>query len=478
VHSSSLRLRNRLVVAGLLGLFVLVGGLTYFKSVLLKRRQGDLGCYLRAGWAIRQGGRPLYRVLCDNQWHYNYPPLFAILVSTLADPPLKDGSLTAAAILGTAGSPNGALLASCVAAGSPAPHYPSGPYYLPYRFSVLVFYAVSVLLLVLAIALLGGALDRAYPLPANAVSAWWRYWIWRLGPVLICLPVLGLTLVRGQVQTLLLLLLSGVIVGLLHGRRLTAGMCIGGAVCLKLFPAYLVVLPLWRRDLRCLVGLGAAVVVGLAVIPTLVLGPRMTFAVYKDYADVLILPGLGMGGSSSRAEELTDATATQSQAFQVILHKTVHVMDARVPRTPAPWMKLAHWSLGAVLTLATLLFLGMHQGNTLAQMAGVSMLALVMVMLSPVCHLHYFTVGLPAIMALWARFDLPNSIVQRCAIGALFTALMLAWSVPMIPGAGVLRDVGVPMYAGLALWLTGLLTRWTPPAKQAGSGAREGRLAA
>jgi hypothetical protein len=466
------------VVAGLVGLFVLAGGLTYFKSVLLKRRQGDLGCYVRAGWAIRQGGGPLYRVLCDNQWHYNYPPLFAILVSPLADPPLKDGSLTAAAIAATAGSPGGPLLAACVAAGSPAPHYPSGPHYLPYRYSVLIFYAVSFLLLVLAIALLGGLLDAAYPLPADPVAAWWRYWLWRLVPILVCLPVIGLTFVRGQVQTLLLLLVTGVLIGLLRGRRALMGMCIGGAVCLKLFPAYLVVLPLWRRDLRCLAAMAGTVVVGLAVIPTLVLGPRMSYAVYKDYANVLILPGLGLGGSTSRAEELTNATATQSQAFQVILHKTVHIKEWVPPPQPAAWMKLVHWSLGAVLTLATLLFLGRHQGKTMAQMAGVSMLALVMVMLSPVCHLHYFTVGLPAIMALLARFSRPEARGQLWALTVLFAGLTAAWSVPMIPALHVLRDVGVPMYGALALWLTSLLTRWAPAAEQAAGGVEGGRLAA
>jgi hypothetical protein len=48
----------------------------------------------------------------------------------------------------------------------------------------------------------------------------------------------------------------------------------------------------------------------------------------------------------------------------------------------------------------------------------------------------------------------------------------------MIPAVGVLRDVGVPMYAGLALWLTSLLTRWTPAAEQRGSALQGSRLAA
>jgi hypothetical protein len=287
--------------------------------------------------------------------------------------------------------------------------------------------------------------------------------------VLVCFPAIGLTLVRGQVQTLLLLLLTGLTVGVVRGRRWTAGLCISGAVCLKIFPAFLVVLPLWRRDLRCLIGAAAGVVLGLAVIPTLVIGPEMTARVYRDYAEVLILPGLGVGGSSSRSTELTDASSTQSQAFQVILLKTVHLHDPQLPAQPATWMKVVHWSLGAGMTLATLLFIGRRRTDALSLTAGVGMLALVMVLLSPVCPLHYFTVGLPVVMTLLARFEREASRVKTLALGILFLAIMIAWSIPMIPGWGVLRNIGLPMYGALALWLTGMCALWSErPALTAG----------
>src|SRR5262249_10100325 len=151
-------------------------------------------------------------------------------------------------------------------------------------------------------------------------------------------------------------------------------------------------------------------------------------------ADVLVLPGLGLGGSSSRATELIDACATQSQAFQVILHKTVYLREARPPAQPAAWMKLAHWSIGAVLTLATLLVVGRRRNDPLAMTAGVGMLALVMVMLSPVCHLHYFTVGLPVVLAVGARLDLVGTLRQKLVMTFLFALMAACWSVPMIPG--------------------------------------------
>ena len=478
MSSNSLRLRTRLVVAGLAAVCILFGGLVYFKSVLLTRKQGDLGCFVRAGWAVRQGGAPLYQVMCDSQWHYNYPPLFAILMTPLADPPQRDLSQTAAFILGLNATPGGSgpLLAVSAAAASPQPLYPSGPYYVPFPVSVVVFYVISLLLLTLAVHLLANLLESYKPLPDNPEAAWLRYWRWRLGSVLVCSAPILLTLMRGQVQTLLLLLLVGVAVGLLRGKRLMAGMCIGGAVCLKLFPAFLVVLPLWRRDLRCLIGVVVAVVLGMGVIPGVVLGPRTTIQVYREFAEVLILPGLGLGGSHSRSVELTDVAATKSQAFQVVLVKTIH-LGGKLPAQPAVWMKLVHWSLGAAMTLATLAFLCRPRNDGLALTAGVGMLALVMVILSPVCHLHYFTVGLPIVMALMACFE-DRSLAMKVALGVLFAAIMAAWTVPMITGYGVLRDVGVPLAGALALWLTGLCTRWPDRAHEAAGAADVSRLAA
>jgi hypothetical protein len=469
LHPNPLRRRRWLLGSGLTALAVLFGALVFFKSVMLKRPQGDLGCFCRAGWAIREGGAPLYHVVCNTGWHYNYPPAFAILMVPLADPPHRDLSLTAGCVVALSGTPggNGPLLAATAASANPVAIHTTGPYYLPYSVSVVIFYLCSLVLLGIAVHALARTLESVYPLPEDPVAAWRRFWGWRLAPILVCFPAIGLTLVRGQVQTLLLLLVTGLFIGMFRGRRLSAGMCIGAAACLKLFPAFLVVLPLWRRDLRCLIGVAVALFVGLVLVPVVTLGPRMTERVYRDYAEFTVLPAIGLGSSDSRSVELINATATQSQAFQVIMHKTAHLREAVPPPNPAPWMKVSHWLIGAVMTLATLLFLRRHWGDGLATMAGVGMLALIMVLLSPVCHLHYFTVGLPVVMALIARFDIHGSRMVRIALWFLFVVIAASWSVPMIPPVGILRNVGVPMYGALALWLTGCLTRWHIPARQA-----------
>src|SRR5438874_9559923 len=65
---------------------VLFGVLVEMRSAYLKRRMGDLGVFLRTAWAVR-AGQDIYTVTDNNGYHYHYPPLFAILLVPLADPP-------------------------------------------------------------------------------------------------------------------------------------------------------------------------------------------------------------------------------------------------------------------------------------------------------------------------------------------------------------------------------------------------------
>src|SRR5436309_10762844 len=104
-----LRLWERLVLVLFFAGVVAFGGFVEYRSAFLSRRMGDLGCYLRAAWAVR-AGVDMYGLTEDNGWHYNYPPLYAILLTPLADPPARDTSELAAASAGIAASPLGGPL--------------------------------------------------------------------------------------------------------------------------------------------------------------------------------------------------------------------------------------------------------------------------------------------------------------------------------------------------------------------------------
>jgi hypothetical protein len=413
-----------LVLAGL----VVFGGVVEFRSAFLKRRMGDLEVFLRAGWAVRTGA-DIYAITDSKGFHYHYPPLFATLMAPLADPPPGERG-----------------------------------WYVPYAVSVGLWYVLSLLCLAPAVHWLASGLEQAAadpgvrPQPPGSP----RWWLLRVLPLLTCLPAVGSSLARGQVSVLLLLLLCGMAAAVLRGRHWQAGLWLAGAICLKVIPAFLVLYPLYRRDWRCLAGCAAGLVVGLGVIPAAVFGPQRTLAYYEEWTHVLLRPALGTGTDRSRARELIDVTATESQSFQAILHNTLHLERYTRPPQAAPWVVRTSWLLGGALTGLTLL-LGWRRPHHDAPAGLLTFggLLVLMNLLSPVCHLHYFCLSLPLAMGLVAAAWERNGAARLGAGTALVLAVNgLANTLPHLPGCELLRDTGVAMYGTMVLWLAGVVTVW------------------
>ena len=357
--------------------FVVFAGLVELRSALQQTRKGDLNVFLRAGWAIRADANP-YAVTDDNGFHYHYPPLLAILAAPLADAP----------------------------AGADRTNM------LPYAVSVGVCYLLNVFFLAYAVHRLARALEETTAGPfrltwSRGSRGWWAV---RVVPVLACLIPIGHTLMRGQVNLLLLALFAGFLADLLRRRPLRAGLWLAGAICVKIIPVYLLLLPLWRRDGRCLAGCAIGLGLGLAVVPLVVLGPTRTRDCYREMVQTVLLPGLGAGADASRAEELTNQTATEGQSILTAMHNTLHPDFTTRPPKASPAVRLVSQFLGGLLTLTTLWAFGWRRrGDSVDLVLFFGVLVLNMLLISPVCHLHYFSLALPLVMALlvqrWRQHD-------------------------------------------------------------------------
>jgi hypothetical protein len=418
---------ERVAVTLVLTAFVLFGLLVEKRSAFMQRRMGDLGVYLRAGWTIRMGGAQLYDLCDDNGWHYNYPPLFAILMAPLADPPPGED-----------------------AAGM-----------VPYEASVAICYVLNVLFLALGIHVLARAMERTsrHAQVRGQPAGCRRWWYLRVIPLLVCLPPIGHTLMRGQANLLLLAMICATIAALLNGRQVRAGLWLAGAICLKIFPAYLLLVPLLRRDLRCLAGCGLGLVLGLVVIPVAVLGPNQTVQSYKELAQGMVGPALNLNEDQSRAKELIEVTATDSQSYLAVLHNTLHLERTTRPDVASPEVRALHWALGGLFTLLTLAAGWRRQappGPAVTTFVGA--LTVIMIMLSPVCHTHYFALALPLVMGLTALAWEQNLAGWRLALlVSLMILQIVGHTLPLLPIFEILKDAGLAMYMTMALWLAACL---------------------
>jgi hypothetical protein len=407
---------------------VLFGALVELRSAFLSRRMGDLGVFVRTAWAVRSG-QDIYAITDDNRFHYHYPPLLAILLVPLADPP----------------------------AGVEA------SWVVPYPVTVAVWYLLSLVCLALAVHGLASALERTSADPAvrSQPAGCRRWWALRALPILVCLPPIGHTLMRGQVNLLLLLLLCGTAAALVRGRRLQAGLWLAGAVCLKVIPGFLLLVPLVRRDGRCLAGCALGLVLGLAVVPAAVFGPARAGTYYQEWTEVLLWPALGAGSDQSRARELIEVTATDSQSFQAAFHNSRYPDPATRPRLPSAGVRRAHWLLGGAMTVLTLLAARRRWGDGPAAVIAFGALVTLMLLLSPVCHLHYFCLLVPLVMGLLAAaWEGKATLVLGPGTALVLAVTLVANTLPHFAVFQRLRDDGLAGYAALLLWLVGIVALW------------------
>jgi hypothetical protein len=428
---------EKVLLAGFFLLLVALGGLVEYRSAFLTRRMGDLDCFLRAAWAVRTGNDP-YAVTSDNDWHYNYPPLYAILMTPLADPPRGED--------------------------------PAG--FLPYAWSVAICYLINVICLFVAAHVLACAIEAKSPDASFRTQPTFcrRWWVLRLWPVLICFLPIGHTMMRGQVNVIVLAMLCAAYAGWLQGQNFRAGMWLAFAICIKVIPAYLIVYPLWKRDWRGLLGCASGLLIGLAIVPMLTFGPARTQTHYETYGKVFFAPFFKLNDDDTRKEEILGVNATDSVGVKNALHNWIYPDAGTRPEEMHVGAKAAYLLLGFAMTFATLFLPSPRRGRGAGGEGGnapendahqFGALLVLMTIFSPVSHSHYLMFCLPIVMILLARqWHNQESIFISKGLVATFAVFFVTMAVAYLPGMEILKDRCAALFATLPLWAIPIVQAW------------------
>jgi hypothetical protein len=245
---------------------------------------------------------------------------------------------------------------------------------------------------------------------------------------------------------------------LLVRRSFAAGICMAISICIKVYPAFLMMIPVLRRDWRCMAGCICGLVLALFAVPLFVLGPQGTVNAYKRFNEVLIRPALGLQSDPIRDRELTETGASDSQSFSQILHNLTNPDPAKRPRRLAPWVRKAHWGLGALFTVAALFaWLRARRRDAIGTVIFLGLLIVTMLPISPVCHIHYFLFAMPLVMglfaAMWERTPFPR-VEPACMV--LFSVNIALNALPSLPAFESWKEFGMPLGATLLLWGAGI----------------------
>jgi hypothetical protein len=423
---------ERFAIALLLVAIVAFGTLTLMRSAYLTHRHTDADVYFRAAWAAHTGG-DIYDATDTNGWHYHYPPLLATLMIPLADPP-EDVPLPARG--GT----------------------------LPYPLSVAIWYALSVLALAAGIHFLARTIEGSLlpdPPPGHLFGAlWWRLRMW---PVFLLLEPIGHALGRGQANPLVFLCLAAAAAELIRRKSTVAGLWLGCAAAIKVFPVFLVLVPLWRRDWKCMGGWIVGLLLGVLVVPGLVVGFPKATAYVTEFGQVLVRQLIN-GEPSVRSGELFNAATGDLMSFKSILFKVTHFWPASRPAEVPRTFDILHVALSGWLTLVSLAAYSWWPRRPIAgedaliPVLLVGVLVTVSVPMVPSAQSHYFSLSLVLTIGLVAAYLLGGAKARwnKPLLVAALTFAVVMSSIREFPGLGIMTDVGAPVLGGLVFWAMGL----------------------
>jgi len=298
-----------------------------------------------------------------------------------------------------------------------------------------------------------------------------RWWALRLAPLLMCITSIGTDLSRSQVDLVMLAAFAFAIYLATRGREIGAGAFLSFPAAVKLFPALLLVYPLWRRKWRMLAGGVIGLAMSLVLLPAVVLGPERTVTLYGSWAHVILKPGLGHGTDTSRADELTSLTKTDNQSLLAFIHNwSYHNLPrSQRPSDATPGARHATYAIGALMLLGIGLMSGVRRRDSARDLLILTGLLMgTALVITPVAHNYYYLLLLPLLTALFEYGLSDAGLRGRIWLASVMSFFMLTDILARMPGIGPwLRDWGVPLLSLVAMLVTGAIVLLKSPAAPA-----------
>jgi hypothetical protein len=262
--------------------------------------------------------------------------------------------------------------------------------------------------------------------------------------------------VQGQLSFLLFLLITGTWVADRNGQSSWAGIWLGLATALKLFPGLLFVFFIVRRQWKTVFS-GAGCFLAVTLSTMTIFGPQA----YRNYfCDV----------SPQVAEWRSVAHNNSVAGLWCKLFDPGAKSPQLQPITQAPAIAKIGTALASVLVLLTLVLVAMKAKCLASEDLAFSMAVTAMLLLSPVAWGHYFVILLLPLALLWRH--LPVGVWPRIAFWGIVIILAIKplhlwhlcglwdWRTTMLTPWHTITALSVQLYALFAMFMLARVAIW------------------
>lgn len=163
----------------------------------------------------------------------------------------------------------------------------------------------------------------------------WLAWL----PALVVLRLADSNLTNGQVNHFTLALIVAALLAEQRGRAFKSGAWIGAAAAFKIVPGIVSLAFVARRNLRALLGVATASVLGLVALPLIAFGPRTGLERIVGWWHGLVTPYANGGEELLAAREYVPG-----QSLTAMLYRALAATPATSKRAAGPTAELVAWS--------------------------------------------------------------------------------------------------------------------------------------
>lgn len=420
--------RKWLGILLVLGLAWGVGISTFYRGAIAPKQRTDLTVFLMAGKMVSEGrANHIYGIENSRHWHYNYPPILAVLLAPVSKWPL----------------------AATVS--------------LAYLLSVACLIGTAILSLRLPE---NTESSNAGPQGHEGVprSPGYRPAPWQITLAMIfCLPVFLNTLTRGQFGIITLFFMAVIFHQYLAGRKVLTGLLLGFAVTLKISPlAFLVLFFLMKREWKILFSTAAGFGLFFILIPSLAIGFHQNWELLKLWKNIM---------SSSQSDtayqhylwgELFTPFAGDNQSLYAVITRIVWPSEKLFIGHSNAVVRWITTGIGIALLALPFAQSQKKSSATMPQdpvrlLAEFSLFPMLMLFTAPVTQIHHYTVTYFLFLTALLMFQNHPS-GSRTRPWLCLSLWMCALSLSM----GMIFDLaggwGIPLWGSLFLWFVVLFS--------------------